>query len=148
MTRVMPQYEWVSVHEAGRRLNKSVSTIRRMIEAGDLVGEREPMRGARDRYRVRFDAPDASQPPEDAPGSESPEASEAPDDAPEAPTALTAALETITSLVERNAVLSDRVAALEREAGELGGSVDAYRREVAWLKAELERARRPWWRFW
>lgn len=43
---------------------------------------------------------------------------------------------------------AERIAALEREAGELGGSVDAYRREVAWLKAELERARRKWWKWW
>jgi excisionase family DNA binding protein len=34
-------YEWISVGEASRRLNVSPSTVRRMIEAGALVGERQ-----------------------------------------------------------------------------------------------------------
>lgn len=33
-------HEWVSVSEASRRLGRSVSTIRRQIETGELVGER------------------------------------------------------------------------------------------------------------
>lgn len=52
-------HQWVSVGEAARRLNVSPSTIRRMIEAGKLVGEREMIGGSKEHYRVRFDAPDA-----------------------------------------------------------------------------------------
>jgi excisionase family DNA binding protein len=51
-----PQHEWVSVEEAARRLGISVSTVRRRIEAGTLVGEREVIGGSRERYKVRLDA--------------------------------------------------------------------------------------------
>jgi excisionase family DNA binding protein len=49
-------YQWVSVEEAARRLGISVSTVRRRIEAGELVGEREVIGGSKERYRVRLDA--------------------------------------------------------------------------------------------
>lgn len=54
-------HEWVSVGEASRRLNVSPSTIRRMIEAGALVAERELIGGSKDRYLVRLDAPETHQ---------------------------------------------------------------------------------------
>lgn len=49
-------FEWVSVSEAGRRLNLSPSEIRRRIRVGILTGERQP-RGpgdTRDRFVVKL----------------------------------------------------------------------------------------------
>ena len=36
-------------------------------------------------------------------------------------------------------------AELSKQLGRTESAVDAYRREVEWLKNELERARKPWW---
>jgi hypothetical protein len=112
MTPQPDRYEWVSVHEASRRLTRSTSTIRRMIESGELVGEREPLaKGSnRDRYRVRLDAPVTPQgAPAADPPSESPDASETPH---EAPDATMRALDILETLLRANGETMERQAAV------------------------------------
>lgn len=150
-----PRYEWVSVHEASRRLNRSVSTIRRQIESGELVGEREPLaRGStRDRYRVRLDVPAT---PHDASSSESgdepPEASEPPQDTPAAITGLLEIVaadretmerqaETIAALRERAGRAEARVEWLEDEVGAQQSAADAAIIRTARAEAERDAAR-------
>ena len=145
------QYEWVSVGEASRRLNVSSSTIRRMIEAGALVGEREVIGGSKERYRVRLetqpDAPETRQTEQPTPSTG--DASIASESTP----AITERSLEIFSAVfkgdleliqQKDAqILADasKIADLRERIGRAEAERDA-------LKAELERARRPWWRFW
>lgn len=173
MTHV-PEYEWVSVQEASRRLSRSVSTIRRMIEAGELVGEREPLGGSRDRYRVRLPveaSQDASGAAEDAPPPPSTaDAPETPQNAP-ATTAdlLRAAIDPYVQMNQRiaelyqNAVaetadLRERAGRWEERAIAADRRADRAEAQAAALRIDLERAhaeladerreRHPWWRWW
>jgi colicin import membrane protein len=154
-------HQWVSVEEAARRLGISVSTVRRRIEAGELVGEREVIGGSKERYRVRMPH-DASQP-------------ESPDESPEASAASESTLTVaegllalvremrqqsvsdaarIEALTERAAraeataeTLRERVTDLAQMAAERQAEIEELRdrlaEEAARLRAE---AQRPWWR--
>jgi chromosome segregation ATPase len=119
--------------EAERILGAPESTIRRWIRQGRVTGEqvlRDPDNPRDTRLVWRVLVSDGS------PAATSSESEQPPDmrqEPPEPATATTAALETIAGLVERNAVLSDRIAALEREAGQLEGRATI-------LRAELEQA--------
>ena len=143
------RYVWVSVAEAAERLGVSASTVRRMVEDGKLVGEREPMGGSRERYRIRLDAPETHH---DASPSES---GMTPHDAPETPqdasAALSASLAALTDALdseraERQKLADDLGAARERAArAEATAAAERERR----LAAEQERDRlrnRRWWK--
>ncbi len=143
----MTHHRWVSVAEAARHLGVSVSTVRRMVEDGKLVGEREPMGGNRDRFRVRLDAPEMHQ---DASPSESPVPQDAPEDASATHQdvsaivmAATAPLETVIAHQRvKIETQGERIAELERENGRLEAERDAL------SYAEQARRERPWWRWW
>lgn len=132
------QYVWVSVSEAASRLGVSVSTVRRMIEEGKLVGEREPLGGSRERYRVRFDAPPS-------------ESDVTPHDAPVTPhdasAALSASLMVLTAALdseraERQKLADDLGSARERAArAEATAAAERERREAAERELERERSR-------
>jgi hypothetical protein len=118
LRRIDGRYEWVSVAEAGARLNVSPSTIRRMVEAGQLVGEREAIGGARDRYLIRFDR---NETPHEASPSESED--EADDTSPEQESSA-AFLELLAELREmrrqedeRRIADASRIADLRERAG-------------------------------
>jgi hypothetical protein len=153
MTPQPDRYEWVSVHEASRRLNRSTSTIRRMIESGELVGEREPLaKGSnRDRYRVRLDATVApGVTPHDAPPSESPDAPGTPQ---EAPAAITGLLALVADERARSDQLNLDLRVQAQVIGRLTAERDVARADLAAARAELVRLteaqeRRRWWRFW
>jgi hypothetical protein len=153
----MTEYEWVSVNDAARHLGKSPSTIRRMIESGELVGEREPRAAGStsDRYRVRM-------PRDDASPIESPPAPTAPTTAPAANSdasdeilriILNANAETMDRQAARIEQLHDllrdassRAAAAEASAAVMAELIDAAR--AARQAAESERDRlkgRGWW---
>ena len=140
-----------------------------MIEAGELVGEREALGGSRDRYRVRLDAPET---PQEASGeasvskmaSESSDASAALYEASGAVTGLLAELRemrrhhaaeraadasAIADLRERvgraEALAEQRLADKEQYVIDLGEQMERA------IRAEAEVARlraRRWWRFW
>jgi excisionase family DNA binding protein len=152
-------YEWVSVAEAAKRLNVSVSTIRRLIESGELVGEREPLGGSRERYRVRMpkDASGTPQTTDPPPGS--PDAPETPQDAPAATTGLLEIIEGDRETIRGQAYTigeqAARIAELEREAGRLEGRAellqderDRARNALAEYAERLRAAERPWWQRW
>jgi excisionase family DNA binding protein len=112
------QHEWVSVGEASRRLNVSPSTIRRMIEAGKLVGEREVIGGTKEHYRVRLET---QQPIHyDAPPSESPDVPpDAPDVRHDASASTERSLEIIDAVLRANAETMDKQAERIDRYGEL-----------------------------
>lgn len=135
-------HEWVSVREAARRLGISPETVRRRIEAGELVGEREALGGSRERFRVRMETPQGA-------SGERPDMPMTPStlDATETPTnasALTGrALEIMEALLRANAETFERqaetIADLRERAGRAEASLEA-------ANAELTRLRKPWWR--
>lgn len=141
-----PRLPGISVREAAIHFGTSESDIRRRIKRGEIQAESIARPGGT-LLRVLIDAPGATPDPE--PPSEPARTPEPLQDAP----ALRTALESIGSLVERNAALSDRVAELEREAGRLEGEVQARADALEWTQArldqaqaELERVRRKrWW---
>jgi excisionase family DNA binding protein len=163
----MPErYEWISVGEASRRLNVSPSTVRRMIEAGALVGERQVIGGSRERFLVRFDAPDmpqeASGEASDAPvAGETPDAPEARSEPPDAIMALLAELremrrqenERRTADASQIAELRERVGRAEERAERLLAEKEQWALDVmeqteraVRAEAELQRLRgRRWW---
>ena len=138
-----PHYEWISVHEASRRLNKSVSTIRRMIEAGELVGEREPLGGSRERYRVRMPQEASGTPQTGVPPPSTPDAPETPQIAPDATAGLLAELRAMRQehAAER-AIDASRIADLRERVGRLEAERDAERARVNEMTSRLAR---PWW---
>ena len=129
-----PKYVWVSVAEAAERLGVSVSTVRRMVEDGKLVGEREPLGGSRERYRVRFDAPETHQ---DASPSESDLTPDTPPDAPATPQDASLLLDRLEAAHERERAQADRIAALAAEKAK--AEADATHAQQA---AKIERERR------
>lgn len=144
-----PPEGYVSSADACRVLNISDRTLRRRVQAGTIAGEYV----ARPQGTILYvKLPEGVTAPEaagDAAHAVSDSVSEdAASDTADAATLPTKPPETTTRLLDTVLAQAERIAALEREAGTLGSSVDAYRREVEWLRAELERARRPWWRFW
>lgn len=169
-----PRYEWVNVSEASQRLGVSLSTVRRMVESGHLVGEREPLgRGSnRDRYLIRFDRKEM---PQDASPFESEdESSEAPERPQSAPEATTRALDIMDALLRANAETFERqaetIAELRERVGRAEAGIEAanaraeqyaldyaeqferaVRAEARAERAEAELTRqraRRWWRFW
>lgn len=140
-------HEWVSVEEAARRLGCSVSTVRRRIEAGELVGEREVIGGSKERYRVRMPH-DASQP-------ESPD--ESPDASPAPESTLTVAeglLALVREMRQQGTTDAERIAGLMRQLGAAEATTrllveqrDDFARWLAESRAEVERLRtKPWWK--
>jgi excisionase family DNA binding protein len=145
-----PNYVWVSVAEAATRLGVSVSTVRRMVEDGKLVGEREALGGSRERYRVRFAAPETHQ---EASSSESSLTPDAPPDAPATPQDASAVLSaTLGALTEALALERTERQQLAQEARQLAERAAAAEARADLLAAELERARalsaRRRWRWW
>jgi len=137
----------VTLPEAVRILGKAETTIRREIRAGSIVAEAEPREpgSSRIRYRVRIDDPPLSAVADALPESDHPPASaesilhDPPSSATEA---LTAALDTISGLVERTSMQSAEIATLSERAASAETERDM-------LRAELERVRaRRWWRWW
>lgn len=121
--RIDAKYEWVNVSEASQRLGVSLSTVRRMVESGQLVGEREPLgRGSnRDRYLVRFDREEM---PQDASPFESEdESSEAPETPTDASALTGRALDIMDALLRANGETMERqaetIAALRERVGRL-----------------------------
>lgn len=147
--------QWISVEEAARRLNLSVSTIRRRIEAGELEAERELIGGSRERYRVRL--PEASG---EASGAPVPiEAGDAPGVPIDAPAAIVGLLSIIDAdretIAEKDAQIAadaSRIADLMHQNGRLEAERDGARQMAEELRSRLtaaeERLQRPWWRFW
>lgn len=144
---------WLSLPDYARRTGTPESTVRAAIRAGKIRAELEQRAPGDPRtvWRVWLDDPQ-DQPqiePQPPAGPRVASESDQPQAATTEPPALTTRLlEMLDADRETIAAQAERIGALEREAGELSGTVDAYRREVAWLKAELKQARRPWWRFW
>lgn len=167
----MEQYQWVSVREAARRLGISPETVRRRIEAGELVGEREAIGGSRERFRVRMETPQEA-PQEAQELAMAPSSHDASPALTEASAGTTAALEILGGAlaeerIERqrmateNAALHERVGRAEARAETLQSQMEQYildqleqterahRAEAALeaSNAELERLKgRPWWR--
>jgi excisionase family DNA binding protein len=144
-------HEWVSVEEASRRLGVSVSTIRRRIEAGDLVGEREVIGGSKERYRVRLEMPQDEQAHS--------ESGDAPETRHDAPTVAEGLLALVREMRQQGVNDAARIADLMRQLGAAEASakllaeqradfarwLDEAREEAARLRAE---ATRKWWRRW
>lgn len=145
-----PKYVWVSVAEAAERLGVSVSTVRRMVEDGKLVGEREPLGGSRERYRVRFDAPETHH---DASPSES---DLTPDTPPDAPATPQDASLIASGLLERLAAQDATIAAKDLEIARINAQALTLAERAAAAEAlaaergrELERERaRSLWKPW
>jgi predicted RNase H-like nuclease (RuvC/YqgF family) len=55
-------------------------------------------------------------------------------------------LDAIMQMAEKMETVREENAALRERVGRTESAVDAYRRETEWLKAELNVARRSWWR--
>lgn len=137
----MQEHEWVSVREAARRLGISPETVRRRIESGELVGEREAIGGSRERFRVRLDAPETPQEaPRDASAPSTDDASPA---LTEALAGTMAALEILRDALAEERAERQRLAAEVRNLAERAASAEA---RSAMLEAELTRQRRPWFR--
>lgn len=156
LRRADGEYEWVSVKEAGERLGVSVSTIRRMVDAGQLVGEREVIGGARDRYMIRFNRQEM---PHEASFSESEDESD--DTTAEQGSAVTLGLlAELREMRQQSANDAERIAGLMRQLGAAEASVKLLAEQradfAAWLdeaRAEVERLRkrterRRWWAWW
>jgi excisionase family DNA binding protein len=153
-------YQWVSVEEAARRLGISVSTVRRRIEAGELVGEREVIGGSKERYRVKMPH-DASQPES---SHESPEASPASESTLTVAEGLLALVremrqqgisdaERIETLHQEVRQQAERAALWQERAVTADARADRAERERAALAEEAARlraeaAKRRWWKFW
>jgi hypothetical protein len=128
---------WVTILEAARRLRLSPATVRRRIKLGLLEGELHHGRRGPE-YRVRV----PSEPTVDSVM----EASDATQPTPD----LTQTVAELLRLVERQqAELRDvhfELTASTASSTEWRTRAELLDRRVAELKAELERARRPWWR--
>jgi hypothetical protein len=131
-----------------------------MIESGELVGEREPLGGSRERYRVRMPQEASGTPQQREPPPSTPDAPETPQDAPAATTGLLEILDTLLrangETMERQADrildLTLRVGRAEARAEMLQDERDRARKALAEyaerLRAAEARLARRWWRFW
>ncbi len=144
------RHEFVSVREAAIRFGTSESDIRRRIKRGELVAESVARPGGT-MLRVRFDAPDPSQPTSE-PRQPAPDTSQDVSAAIEA-----AAAPLVARLAAQDAVLgrqSERIAELERENGRLQADATHASGRASELQAERDAARRElealrarsWWR--
>lgn len=140
-------HQWVSVGEAARRLNVSPSTIRRMIDAGKLEGTREIIGGDRDRFLVRFDAPETRQ---DDPPIESPDAPAA---TTEAPAVMVELLADLREMRQQQRDDASTIADLRERVGRAESDAEARSLALEWTQARLDQAnaelervrRRRWW---
>jgi predicted ArsR family transcriptional regulator len=123
---------WVSILEAAQRLGISPATVRRRIKSGVLEGEL--LNGRRGpEYRVRL--------PSEATVDSVAEPSDVTDTKPD----ITQTIASLLSLVERQqTALLDEA----RSAAGWRAKADALEERLNELRADLERARRPWWRRW
>jgi MerR family copper efflux transcriptional regulator len=138
------QDPWVTIHEAARRLGVSTMTIRRRIRQGVLEAELEHgQRGPV--YRVKL-------PPVSDVGQAEPAHGDVQDNAPDV-----AHLGPVVRLIERQQhqltevyaelrAVRERLEARTGEAAATAARAELLEVEVERLRAELERARRPWWR--
>jgi excisionase family DNA binding protein len=136
----MPQYEWVSVTEASRRLDVSPSTVRRMIEEGKLVGEREVIGGSKTAYKVRLETlQDASETLHEPPASsESGDAPTTPHDAPTAAHDASGLTQRALDIVDT--VIRSNAETMDRQAAQLDRYSELLRQETGRrVKAEAER---------
>lgn len=145
--------DWYSAPDLAPRLNLSIATLKRRLTQWSRDGQPIVLTDGRsveiqaekiarpqgDEWRVRLRGalPDVSADPERSVSKEPPPLTGAQSD----DQGATLALETIAGLVERNAVLSDRVAALEREAGRATASADLLAAQLAESQATLARER-------
>jgi excisionase family DNA binding protein len=120
-----PQHEWVSVEEAARRLGISVSTVRRRIEAGELVGEREVIGGSKERYRVRMNT---------NPPIHTGDAPETPHDAPAVAEGL---LALVREMRQQGVSDAERIASLMRQIGAAEATAETLRERVTDLAQAL-----------
>ena len=143
------------MEEAARRLGVSVSTVRRMIEAGKLVGEREVIGGMRERYRVRIHAPET---PHEASAPEmatsTSKASIASDSTPAITERSLAIIDAViranAETMDRQAERIDRYSELLRQEQErrirAETASEIHQARISELEAALIAARRSWWR--
>jgi transposase len=135
----------VSIPEAARRLGLSIVTVRRRIKQGTLEAELQPgRRGPEYRVRLPSETPLSSPAPEQDAAQEQPLAR-----------VMTMLIQRQTGLLERireleEARLAEGKAAAEwrTRAGQSALRAEQLERRLAEVQAELDRARRPWWRFW
>jgi len=125
-------HEWVSILEAARRLSLSPATVRRRIKLGTLEGELQHGRRGPE-YKVRL----PSETVLDSVVEPSNVIQPTPD--------VTVVIADLLSLVERQqTALLDEA----RDAAGWRAQAAALEERLNELRAELERARRPWWRRW
>jgi hypothetical protein len=115
--------EWVSIRVASQRLGISPISVRRRIRKGTLEAELQPGPKGNE-YRVRL------------PAEHSP-------DQPERSQASTQVIGDMLAVITRQQ--ADLVARAE-DAAAWKTRAELLEQQVAELRAELERARRPWWR--
>jgi hypothetical protein len=128
---------WVSIVEAARRLRVSPATVRRRIKLGQLEAElHQGRRGPEYRVRLPPEQPDATH---ETVHDRVVEGSDVTQPAPD-PMQTVAHL---LSLVERQQ--AELIARAESNAA-WAARAELLEQQVAELRAELERARRPWWR--
>jgi hypothetical protein len=157
--------QWVSIMEAARRLGLSPATVRRRIKLGELEGELQPgRRGPEYRVRLPSDTLDATHETTDETIHESPDATH---DALDSRLVLTellrleelhradlAAIRANLDAARAELLIEARAAAEWRTRAELVTQqselhqqhAQRLERRVEELRAELDRARRPWWR--
>jgi hypothetical protein len=142
--------QWVSIAEAARRLNCSVVTVRRRVKQGTLEGElQQGRRGPEYRVRLPPETPVTSLEPshDDRHEQDRDDAQELPEPTHEPPPAAE-----LIRLVERQqAELRDlhyELTASAASSAEWRTRAEQLERRLEDLRAELERARRSWWRRW
>jgi predicted site-specific integrase-resolvase len=115
--------EWVSIQVASQRLGISPVSVRRWIRRGKLEAELQPGRKGTE-YRVKLPAEYAG-------------------DQPPASQVSTQVISEMLAVITRQQ--ADLVARSESNAA-WAARAELLEQQVAELRAELERARRPWWR--
>jgi excisionase family DNA binding protein len=137
--------QWVSIAEAARRLGISVVTVRRKIKQGALEGELQQGRRGPE-YRVRLPVDESLNSLE--PIHDDRHEHDRDDRQDDAETTQQTIL-LMRLLEQQQADLRDTQADLvfhAEQAAEWRTRAELLDRQAAELRAELERARRPWWR--